>query len=100
MLSDIVNSSADGRLHEHRGVFVRHFSIMVAGNETTTSTFAEGMHLLASHPEELKKVQDDPSLVPNMVEEMLRLSTPTAQMWRIAKEDCEVGGVTIPKAPP
>jgi cytochrome P450 len=32
-----------------------------------------------------------------MVEEMLRLSTPTAQMWRIAKEDCEVGGVAIPK---
>ena len=98
VLSDIVNASADGEtpmnIEECLSVISQ---LLVAGNETTTSTFAEGMHLLASHPEELKKVQDDPSLVPNMVEEMLRLSTPTAQMWRIAKEDCEVGGVTIPK---
>ena len=98
VLSDIVNSSADGEtpmnIEECLSVISQ---LLVAGNETTTSTFAEGMHLLASHPEELKKVQDDPSLVPTMVEEMLRLSTPTAQMWRIAKEDCEVGGVAIPK---
>jgi cytochrome P450 family 142 subfamily A polypeptide 1 len=70
--------------------------LLVAGNETTTSTFAEGMHLLATHPEQLAKVQNDPSLVSNMVEEMLRLSTPTTQMWRIAKEDTVLGGVEIP----
>ena len=51
--------------------------LLVAGNETTTSTFAEGMHLLATNPDQVKLVQDDPSLIPNMVEEMLRLSTPT-----------------------
>ena len=74
--------------------------LLVAGNETTTSTFAEGMHLLASHPEELKKVQDDPSLVPNMVEEMLRLSTPTAQMWRIARRIARSVESPFPRAPP
>jgi len=97
VLSDIVNSSADGEqpmdIEECLSVISQ---LLVAGNETTTSTFAEGMHLLATHPEQVKLVQDDPSLIPNMVEEMLRLSTPTAQMWRICKEDTQVGGVLIP----
>jgi cytochrome P450 len=97
VLSDIVNSSADGEqpmdLEECLSVISQ---LLVAGNETTTSTFAEGMHLLATHPEQVQLVQQDPSLVPNMVEEMLRLSTPTAQMWRICKEDTQVGDVLIP----
>ena len=56
VLSDIVNASADGEtpmnIEECLSVISQ---LLVAGNETTTSTFAEGMHLLASHPEELKK---------------------------------------------
>ena len=97
VLSDIVNSSADGEKPMNVAECLSVISqLLVAGNETTTSTFAEGMHLLATHPEQLKLVQDDPSLIPNMVEEMLRLSTPSAQMWRIAKEDSVVGGVEIP----
>ena len=71
--------------------------LVVAGNETTTSTFAEGMYLLAKHPEQLKIVQQQPELVPNMVEEMLRLSAPTTQMWRICLEDTQLAGVDIPK---
>ena len=97
VLSDIVNASADG---EHPMDVEECLSVisqlLVAGNETTTSTFAEGMYLLATNPDQVKRVQDDPSLIPNMVEEMLRLSTPTAQMWRICKEETEVHGVKIP----
>ncbi|MDA1206352.1 MAG: cytochrome P450 [Proteobacteria bacterium] len=97
VLSDIVNASVDGEhpmnLEECLSVISQ---LLVAGNETTTSTFAEGMHLLATHPDQVRLVQEDPSLIPNMVEEMLRLSTPTAQMWRICKSDTEVHGVKIP----
>lgn len=98
VLSDIVNSSADGEKPMNVAECLSVISqLLVAGNETTTSTFAEGMHLLATHPEQLRKVQQDPSLIPNMVEEMLRLSTPTSQMWRVVTEDTQVGGVDIPK---
>jgi cytochrome P450 len=97
VLSDIVNSSADGQkpmdVPECLSVISQ---LLVAGNETTTSTFAEGMHLLATHPQQLALVQQDPSLIPNMVEEMLRLSSPTTQMWRIATADTELNGVQIP----
>lgn len=97
VLSDIVNSSADGERPMNVPECLSVISqLLVAGNETTTSTFAEGMYLLAKHPDQLEKVQNNPALVPNMVEEMLRLSTPTSQMWRIALEDTELGGVPIP----
>ncbi len=97
VLSDIVNSSADGEKPMDVAECLSVISqLLVAGNETTTGTFAEGMHLLATHPDQLQKVQEDPSLVPNMVEEMLRLSTPTTQMWRVATEDTSLNNVEIP----
>ncbi|MCG8670481.1 MAG: cytochrome P450 [Pseudomonadales bacterium] len=71
--------------------------ILVAGNETTTSAIAEGMYLLLNHPGQLTKLQQDPSLIPNFTEEILRLSTPTQNMWRITTQDTELGGVKIPK---
>jgi cytochrome P450 len=70
--------------------------LLVAGNETTASSISEGMWLLTQNPDQLAKVRERPDLVPNMVEEVLRLSTPTANMWRVVKEDTELGGVEIP----
>jgi cytochrome P450 len=69
---------------------------LVAGNETTTATLAEGMRQLCLNPEEAEKISADRSLIPGLVEESLRLATPTSNMWRVTKEDYEIGGVTIP----
>jgi len=98
VLSDIVNSSADGEKPMDMAECLSVISqLLVAGNETTTSTFAEGMYLLARNPDQLRLVQQQPELIPNMVEEMLRLSTPTTQMWRICMKDTHLAGVDIPK---
>lgn len=70
---------------------------LVAGNETTTATLAECMRQLCLHPDQLEKVRNDRSLIPNMVEESLRLASPTSNMWRHMKDDYELGGVLIPK---
>ena len=70
---------------------------LVAGNETTTATLAEAMRQLCLFPKEQVKIQKDPSIITNLVEESLRLATPTSNMWRVAKEDCEIGGVIIPE---
>ncbi len=69
--------------------------LLVAGNETTASAIAEGMALLIRNPDQLALVQGDLSLVPNLVEEVLRLATPTANMWRVTTKDTELGGVKI-----
>jgi cytochrome P450 family 142 subfamily A polypeptide 1 len=70
---------------------------LVAGNETTTATLAECMRQLCLNPDQMEAVRNDRSLIPNMVEESLRLATPTSNMWRYMKEDYELGGVLIPK---
>lgn len=69
---------------------------LVAGNETTTATLAEGIRQLCLNPEQEAAVRADRSLIPNLVEESLRVASPTSNMWRVAKEDYELGGVTIP----
>jgi cytochrome P450 len=70
--------------------------LLVAGNETTTHTISEGMLLLIRNPDQLQKVQANAELIPVMVEEVLRLTTPTANMWRVAVKDTEVNGLAIP----
>ncbi len=69
----------------------------VAGHETTTSAMTTGMLMLIENPDQLKLLQDDPSLIPNFCEEVLRMASPTNNMWRIAREDVEIEGVKIPK---
>ena len=74
---------------------------MVAGNETTTSTLAGCLLQLIRNPDQMAKAKAaaggrDPKLIQNMVEEALRYETPSAGMWRLVKEDAELGGVKIP----
>jgi len=71
--------------------------ILVAGNETTTNLIASAMMLLLRHPDQLALVVADPSLVPNMIEEALRLESPATAMFRMATEETELAGVRIPK---
>ena len=69
--------------------------LMVAGNETTTSLLAGGMVQMIRNPEQMAKVRADPSLIRNMVEEMLRTESPVSGLWRIAARDTELGGMAI-----
>ena len=71
--------------------------LLVAGNETTTKLLTESMRLIAETPGEWEKLREDPSRAPKMVEEALRLTTPTQGMFRIATKDHELEGVQIPK---
>jgi cytochrome P450 len=94
LLSDLVHASVDGEspLDDAEIMSVLQ-QLMVAGNETTTSTLAGGLLMLMENPAALQQVRADPSLIPNMVEEMLRLEAPTSGMWRVVKKDATVGGV-------
>ena len=71
--------------------------LLVAGNETTTNLIGNAVIALLENPDQLRKVVDDPSLVPNMVEEALRYDAPVQLLFRQAMEDVEVAGTVIPK---
>jgi len=98
ILSDLVRARVEGErpldVAEMLSILQQ---LLVAGNETTAAAIAEGLLLLVRHPDQLALVREDPSLVPGLVEEVLRLSTPTTCMWRRVKRDTVLGGVAIPE---
>jgi cytochrome P450 len=71
--------------------------LIVGGNDTTRNSISGGVLALNQHPEEYAKLAADPSIIPNMVSEMIRWQTPLAHMRRTALEDVEVGGKLIKK---
>jgi cytochrome P450 len=93
LLSDVVNARLEGEtpLNDAEIMSIAQ-QLMVAGNETTTHALAGGIVHLAQNPEQQAKARANPALVGNMVEEVLRLDTPTAGMWRVVMRDCELGG--------
>ena len=70
---------------------------MVGGLETTTNLIGNGVLTLMRHPAELKRLQQDPSLIPAAVEEMLRYESPSQHTGRLAPQDVDLGGKTIRK---
>jgi cytochrome P450 len=71
--------------------------LLVAGNETTTKLIAEACRMLIDNPAATERIRENPRLIPNVVEEALRLATPTQGMFRRVTEDVVVGDVAIPK---
>ena len=69
--------------------------LIVGGNDTTRNSISGGVWALNRHPEQYDRLTADPSLVPNMVSEIIRWQTPLAYMRRTALEDVEIGGHTI-----
>ena len=55
------------------------------------------MMLLIQNPDQYALVQEDPKLIKNFVEEVLRVESPTQGIFRVAVKDTELGGVTIPR---
>ena len=75
--------------------------LLVAGNETTTKMLTEMMRLLGEHPAEWSALRaatlaGDDGAAKAVVEETLRLSTPTQGMFRVVTTDTEVAGVPLP----
>jgi cytochrome P450 len=70
--------------------------MLVGGHETITSALTAGLLLWIDHPEVLRELRADPSLVRNFVEEALRLESPSQGFFRYALRDSELHGVKIP----
>jgi cytochrome P450 len=71
--------------------------LIVGGNDTTRNSITGSVLAMNQFPEEFKKLKANPTLIPNMVSEIIRWQTPLAYMRRIAKCDYELGGKTIKK---
>ena len=67
-----------------------------AGAETVTKLVGNAVVLFHRHPDQWRRVVDDPSVIPRAVEEILRLLPPSQYQGRFSVQDREFEGGTIP----
>ncbi|HEY2141411.1 MAG TPA: cytochrome P450 [Solirubrobacteraceae bacterium] len=95
LTSVLVHAEVDGeRLEEHE-IVMGFFLLMAAGNDSTKATYCSGMRALIENPDQRRLVLEDPSLVPNVVEESLRMFPAFAHFRRTATCDTELHGQKI-----
>ena len=98
LLSDLLNARLEGTAPLNMAEMLNILQqLLVAGNETTTNLIGSAMMLLLQHPDQMRALIDDPSLIANFVEESLRMESPVQALFRVTKEDTELGGTRIPK---
>lgn len=85
--SVIANAQVDNAPIGHLEAMSYYIIIATAGHDTTSSTTAGGLAALIDHPEQLTRLQAEPDLLPNAVEEMFRLVTPVRHFMRTATQD-------------
>ena len=71
--------------------------LFAAGHETTVNLIGNGFYSLLRHPEQWRMLRDDPGLVANAIEEVLRFESPVQAVGRTASEPAELGGVALAK---
>jgi len=69
--------------------------LIVGGNDTTRNSITGGVLALNENPGEYAKLRNDPTVIPNMVSEIIRWVTPLAHMRRTCVKDYELGGQQI-----
>jgi cytochrome P450 len=96
LISVLVNSDmSDGIALSERDFHTNFLLLVVAGNETTRHTISHTMINLIKHPEQLRKLQENPELIPWAVEEFLRFASPVYHFRRTVTKDVELHGKTI-----
>jgi cholest-4-en-3-one 26-monooxygenase len=95
LMSVLVHAEVGGeRLEEHE-IVMGFFLLMAAGNDSTKATYSSGMRALMEDEEQRQLVLQDPSRIPDAVEESLRMFPAFAHFRRTAACDTELHGQTI-----
>ncbi len=71
-------------------------NLFAAGQETTVRLLSYAFKVVGEHPDLQQRLREDRSLIPNFVEECLRIEGPVKGDFRLAKKPTQVGGVDIP----
>ena len=95
LTSVLVHAEVDGEKLEEHEIVMGFFLLVAAGNDSTKATYTSGMRALMEDREQLQMVLDDPSLIPGVVEEALRMFPAFAHFRRTATKDAVLNGKEI-----
>lgn len=93
--STIANATVDGEPLNDRDMMGYYIIVAAAGHDTTSASTAGAMLALAQDPAQWARVKADRSLLPGIVEEAIRWTSPVQHFMRTAAEDIELGGQRI-----
>jgi cytochrome P450 family 142 subfamily A polypeptide 1 len=90
-----MNAEINGEKLDESQLLFEHVLLNVGGAETTRSAIAGGLERLSNDPRQYDALYEDPSLIPNAVEEIIRWVCPFVNMYRTATRDYELHGKVI-----
>jgi cytochrome P450 len=95
LMSELVRLEAGGERLSETELLDICFLMLLAGLDTVTATLGCNIAYLAANPEQRRRLVDEPALIPNAVEELLRWETPVTGVPRVVKRAVTVGGVEL-----
>ncbi|MGH8007590.1 MAG: cytochrome P450, partial [Candidatus Binatia bacterium] len=100
LLSDLVRAEEEHQTLSAEEILSVAAFLILAGSETTANLISNAMLALLAHPEQLAQVRANPALVTSVLEETLRYDGPIQNLFRLATQETEVAGTTIPAGSP
>ena len=95
LLSRFLDTEVDGHRLTRNDILDICFLFLIAGLDTVSASLDCFFGYLAEHPEQRQLIIDDPSIIPAVVEELLRWETPVIGVARVAVQDTEISGCPI-----
>jgi cytochrome P450 len=96
LVSKLVHAEIEGERLTEREFDTMFLLLVVAGNETTRQAIAHGMLALVEHPDEWRRLREDPELLwVSGADEILRWSSPVLHFRRTATRDVDLRGQAI-----
>lgn len=95
LIDRMVHTPVQGALLTNQQLNGYLLTLIGAGNDTTRNAFSGGVEALIAHPDQCQRLREDPSLMPQAVEEILRWTSPVASFLRTAVEDFDLSGTPI-----
>ncbi len=96
LVTSLVQAAEGGDRLSNIELFSMIGGLLFAGYDTTRNQLGQALAAFCRHPDQWALLADDPTLVPRAVDEVMRIVGAVSSIPRVAVEDVEVGGWSIP----